>query len=210
MSQKIKYERLTILYTQMEVCGKKKDRRAYCKCDCGNTTRQWLRHIKSGSTRSCGCFRQETTADHTTTHGKSKHPLYLVWNTMNNRCHLPTSSKYYRYGARGIKVCDEWRESFETFYQWSINTGWTKGLTLGRKNNNEGYSPTNCRWETQKEQQNNRSNNIKIEAFNETKTLSEWVADNRCVVPYSCLYSRIKLGWEPKTALITPSQQRTR
>lgn len=93
---------------------------------------------------------------------------------MRCRCHNEKDSGYHKYGAKGISVCDEWRNSFESFYSWSISNGYRDGLTIDRINPNGNYEPSNCRWVTMIDQQRNRGNNIKIEHNGETHTISEW------------------------------------
>lgn len=107
------------------------------------------------------------------THGLSKHPLYSVWVNMRNRCHLRTHKQYPDYGARGIKVCNEWRNSFSTFYNDMI-TGYETGLWLDRTNNNQGYSKENCRWITPRIQQENRRNTRLFEFNGKKQTLTRW------------------------------------
>ena len=89
-------------------------------------------------------------------HGLSHTPIYEAWKGMKGRCNCPTDPAYKDYGARGIKVCREWENDPVAFYKWSIDNGWKKGLSIDRINNNKGYSPSNCRWTTAKEQASNR------------------------------------------------------
>jgi hypothetical protein len=93
---------------------------------------------------------------------------------MIRRCYNAGSEQYERYGARGISVCGEWRESFDTFADWAYKNGYAHGLTIDRIDNDGNYSPDNCRWSTAEEQARNRSTNIKITIGNATKTLTEW------------------------------------
>lgn len=76
---------------------------------------------------------------------KFRHPVYTAWQNMKQRCFNEKHPKYQRYGARGITVCNEWMKS-KTFIEWAFANGWQKGLTLDRKNNDEGYEPSNCEW----------------------------------------------------------------
>lgn len=79
-------------------------------------------------------------------HGGRSSALYSVWRGMRNRCHDPKAQNYRFYGARGITVCDEWRNSFPTFREWALANGFEPGLQLDRRDNEEGYSPDNCKW----------------------------------------------------------------
>ena len=93
--------------------------------------------------------------------------LNNVYRKMKERCYNPKSLSYINYGAIGITVCDEWKNSYNEFKKWAIENGYKEEimpngrnrLTLDRINNKKGYCPENCRWITQKEQQNNRRNN---------------------------------------------------
>ena len=89
-----------------------------------------------------------------TVHGKSHSRLYRIWNSMKQRCSNPNAISYKYYGEKGITVCEEWRDSFQAFYEWAISNGYAENLTIDRIKNNENYCPKNCRWATNKEQQN--------------------------------------------------------
>jgi len=90
-----------------------------------------------------------------------KHPLYSHWDNMKARCYRKTSPRYYRYGGRGIKVCNKWLNNFEAFAK-DMYPNWIKGLSLDRINSNGDYQPNNCRWATTLQQNRNTSANIKI------------------------------------------------
>ena len=77
-------------------------------------------------------------------HGLTGHPLHNVWITMRQRCSNPNAHQYKDYGGRNIKVCDEWNNDFQAFYDWCMENGWKKGLQIDRRNNNKNYGPTNC------------------------------------------------------------------
>lgn len=140
-----------------------------CLCDCGSISIACGNNLRRGSTRSCGCQCKK--------HGKKGTRLYSIWGGMKARCYRPTHMWYKRYGGRGIRVCDEWKNDFQAFYEWAMANGYSDELTLDRIDINKGYSPDNCRWATQITQKNNRSNNVLIEINGKTQTLGEWAAE---------------------------------
>lgn len=113
-----------------------------CICDCGTELRIKGAFLMSGNTKSCGCLRKDLL----TTHGLTGHPLESTRKDMIARCYNPNRESYKWYGARGISVCKEWRDSLSIFYDWSIAHGWKKGLTLDRIDNDGNYTPENCQF----------------------------------------------------------------
>lgn len=99
--------------------------------------------------------------------------LYFVWQNMRKRCDSPTCHKYQNYGARGISVCDEWKD-FKVFCKWAKQNGYADGLSLDRIDNNGNYEPSNCRWADMKTQQNNKRTNCWLEKDGEVHTMAEW------------------------------------
>jgi hypothetical protein len=125
---------------------------------------------------------------------------------MIGRCQNPEDKDFLRYGGRGICVCDDWKK-FRVFYAWAVENGYRVSLQVDRRDNNQGYSPSNCRFVTPRQQQRNRSDNVLINAFGETKTAKDWSEDPRCVVAYPTLIARVSRQKAPaEAAIITPSR----
>lgn len=124
------------------------------KCSCGTEIEALASALGSGNTTSCGCYQREKLSSHSRSHGMSTTREYATWRGMLSRCHNPNDTGYHKYGARGITVCDRWRQSFVAFYaDMGIKPA---GMSLERINNSAGYSPANCRWATSSEQMKNR------------------------------------------------------
>lgn len=107
---------------------------------------------------------------------------------MRWRCYGETSNSYKNYGNRGIELCKEWYESFNAFFEWSVNNGYKYGLTIDRMDNDGIYSPDNCRWTTAKNQARNRRSSIIIEYHGEKKSLPEWCDELQ--LPYGRIHGR--------------------
>lgn len=134
-----------------------------CQCDCGKTHIVPKKSLTGGGTKSCGCLRSERTKIGCTKHGMITHSkrakIYDVWVAMKQRCTNPNNKYYRRYGGRGIRVCQEWINDFKAFYDWSIANGYSEGLHLDRIDNDGSYSPDNCHWITNQENQKNKTHN---------------------------------------------------
>jgi hypothetical protein len=173
-----------------------------CECSCEKHTQLTLRgsQIRSGRTKSCGCFKTETTKNIMTKHGfGDKENLYRHWLNMRFRCNSPTYEKYDCYGGRGISVCPEW-DDYAVFRAWAMDNGYAEGLTLERINVDGNYEPTNCKWATWKEQQNNKRSNHSLTYNGVTHTMKEWSEIRG--INYGTLRGRINnYGWSIGRAL---------
>ena len=146
---------------------------ALCMCECGIIREVSLYKLKAGKSNSCGCYSREIIKARSTTHGLSKTRLHTIWRDMRVRCSNHNATGYDNYGGRGIKVCTEWQD-FPPFYEWAMANGYNDTLTLDRIEVDGNYEPSNCRWVDMKTQQNNRSNNRRIEFNGIKKTVAEW------------------------------------
>ena len=118
--------------------------------------------------------------------------LHRTWTNMKQRCHNPKNDDYSYYGARGIKVCDEWVNDFKAFYDWSMSHGYEEHLTIDRIDSDGNYEPSNCRWVTMKEQANNKRCNIFVTHNGEKISLKEFARISG--IKYTTLYMRYKKG----------------
>ena len=132
-------------------------------------------------------------------HGLKKHKLYSVWNSLKLRCYNKNHYAYSSYGARGIKVCEEWKRDFKCFYDWAIKNGYKEGLSIDRINNDGDYEPSNCRFVDMFVQSNNRRSNHLISFEGKTQSLSKWAKEKG--INYFTLRDRItKLNWSIEEA----------
>lgn len=127
-----------------------------CKCDCGNDTVVFSTSLVRGLTHSCGCLNREITSERFSTHRLSESRLHETWSDMKKRCYNPNSKSFSAYGGRGIEVCEEWKDDFQSFYDWAISNGYKPGLTIERSDCDGNYCPDNCTWITIQEQQRNK------------------------------------------------------
>jgi hypothetical protein len=138
--------------------------RYLCKCDCGNEIIRAATSLNRNQTFSCGCKR--------TKHGMSRTKLYRIWADMIQRCENENSTNYKYYGAKGVSVLSEWKD-FEKFKTWALSNGYEKGLSIDRIDPFLNYEPSNCKWSTREEQDNNKRNSVKEVVKGELLTLSQ-------------------------------------
>lgn len=173
-----------------------------CDCDCGNEHIVTGHSLLRGAVKSCGCLKNDLSSARLKIHGKSNTRLYDIWTAMKQRCYNKRHSHYLNYGGRGITICDEWKTDFKNFYCWAIANGYSDSLTIDRINNDGNYEPSNCRWITNFEQQQKRTNTHIVEYKGELFTLSQ-LARKYNIKP-NVLERRIKCGWEIEKSLYTP------
>ena len=134
-------------------------------------------------------------------HGTDR--LYRIYISMVVRCDRPEHPTYKHYGARGISVCDEWKNDNLNFYYWAINNGYKENLTLDRIDVNGNYCPENCRWVDWVVQNNNLRSNRRMTANGETHTLAEWSRITG-LMPRTIANRIDQQGWSVEKAINTP------
>lgn len=181
-----------------------------CKCDCGKTKSKPIDtySLTHGKVKSCGCLYFESNKERNKKHGLTHSRIYKVWCSMKNRCHCVGNIAFDNYGGRGIKVCQEWYNDFQAFYDWAMSHGYTDEKFIDRIDNNGDYCPQNCRWSTMKEQQNNRRNNRQIWYKNHLYTVSQLA--EKLNLSRSALAWRLDNGWNENELSLTPSYNNKR
>lgn len=148
----------------IEYFGKDPKRGGYlwtCECRCQRKLVLRTDILKSRSYKSCGCLRKgyengflptkNFSIKHGLSKGGKKHPLYKTWESMKKRCYNSTQNDYPAYQGKGIIVCDEWLKDAGNFFNWAMNNGWKKGLTIDRIDPEKNYTPENCQFLTRSE-----------------------------------------------------------
>lgn len=125
-----------------------------CVCECGGRSRATTHQLTHGKVVSCGCLFSEMVAERNTKHGMMGHPLYTTWRSMMDRCYRKNCRGHKNYGARGIGVCENWRD-FSRFVA-DMGDKPSPEHSLDRIDNGLGYSASNCRWATRQEQNRNK------------------------------------------------------
>jgi len=163
------------VYGELEVIktlGKSTGSTKYeCKCACGNIVPVRGTNLTKGKAKSCGCKSNDYRSKASTTHGLSKTRTYRIWKGMKTRCYNKAHKHFKHYGGKGISVCKQWLSAEGFFDYWGEIS---EPMTIDRRDNSKNYEPSNCRLRTQKEQANNRSDNVILTHQGKTMTLSEW------------------------------------
>ena len=171
-----------------------------CRCDCGTERVVTGLRLRGGTSRSCGCARDEMWSERLTTHGLSKHRLFPTWVAMMARCYRTQNRAYPDYGGRGITVCERWHDVVNFIADNDPLAGLE--LSMDRRDNDGPYSPANVRWTTRTAQAFNRRSNVLLTFEGRTQALFDW-ARQLGMAPRT-LWARIDAGWSVGEALTTP------
>lgn len=177
-----------------------------CKCECANETIVAGPDLIRGRTISCGCALRETARKNArerfSTHHETKSRLYKLWSNIKANCYNENSRDYHLYGALGIEMCSEWKESYEAFRDWSLANGYHEKLTLDRIDDKLDYTPENCVWVPMKHVANNVKRDRCITFGGESHNLTEW--SKITGIPADSIRFRLNNGWSIEASLWTP------
>ena len=174
-----------------------------CLCDCGKETIVLTTNLTTNRIKSCGCLKNQKLIERSTKHNQRHTKLYEVWKTMKQRCFNSNNKSYHNYGGRGIIVCDEWKDNYQAFYEWSMNNGYKEGLSIDRINNDGNYEPSNCRWADRFTQNNNTRQNKPVVIDGVSKTIHQWTREYN--IPVEIVRNRLyNKHWDIVKALTTP------
>ena len=173
----------------------------FCTCDCGTEKYVNRYNLTHSISTCCGCIRRENMAKRNKSHGLSRTTEYSSWLSMKQRCNSSSNKSYHNYGGRGIKVCDEWNNSFESFISDMGNKPTVKH-TIERVDNNKGYSPDNCIWDTRYSQARNNRGNRMITYNGKTMCMTDW--EKSLNMKAGTFKTRIYKGWSIERAITQP------
>jgi len=171
-----------------------------CECDCGNYHHTTVYLLKSGGVKSCGCQKGKLRHRHCV--GGAASSEYSCWRNMKQRCYNQNNGEFKNYGARGIRVCERWLNSFETFLE-DMGGKPNASYSIDRIDVNGNYSHENCRWVTTKTQNDNKRQSVMVTAFGETLSLTS-IARKYGINPTTLKY---RLKYLPAEAALTLSKQ---
>lgn len=174
----------------------------FCRCKCGVEKEVILKNVKSGSSKSCGCIGRKKTVERNYKHGKRFTRTWRIWRAMKSRCYNQNVPQYHNYGGRGIKVCDQWKEDFSSFYSYFGDI--PEGMSIDRINNDDDYTPENTRLATAKQQCRNKSNNRKINGVCISEISKSLGGGNSLVA------KRLARGWDVQRAITEKTYASTR
>lgn len=200
-----KFERLTVVSKELpdstgSIIWK-------CKCECGKDVYARGNALRKGLVKSCGCYKKDILPTINTKYKDCPKRLYKIYYGMLGRCYSEGNSAYNNYGGRGIQVCSEWKNSFTSFWEWSINNGYSAKLSIDRKDNEAEYSPDNCRWVSDYEQSRNKRSSVFLTLNNKTLPIEIWAKDLN--LKLSTLYTRKFRGWSDHEILTISTDRST-
>lgn len=170
------------------------------RCDCGNQRVVCAKNLTQGATKSCGCTRSASIQKHGYARGSNyggKTREYSIWLGIKKRCYNSSCVNYKHYGARGVKMCDQWLNSFENFLS-DVGFAPSNNHSIDRINVNGDYEPGNVKWSTPLEQANNTTRNFFVDFNGEIKTLSVWCSE--LGLNYHRTKRRLYKGYSPNEA----------
>lgn len=190
----MKYNRLSFIeFTEPKIRSNGIKRTfAMFECECGNIHKYDYSSVKMGHTKQCFKCARKSASIKTRTHNNTNHPLYRKWQDMKNRCYNPNVDRYNSYGEFGITVCNEWKNSFESFYNWCILNNWNKNLQIDRIDVFKNYCPENCRLITAFEQKFNMKKTFYVYIENRKVSLSRLMHFNGMSKRMRTVYVGIK------------------
>lgn len=208
-----KFGRLTVIAFEHIMRGKTGCWNWIVRCECGTLKSVSPYRVLTGNTVSCGCHKSEmasiTNKKNKTTHGGKYDRLYTIWSGMKQRCYCRTNKDYPNWGGRGIKVCDEWLETYANFRDWANKNGYAEGLSLDRIDVNGNYEPSNCRFADNSTQANNRRSTIFYEYHGKKESLAQIA--HKSGVKYGTLYARVnRCGMNVEDAATNTDRRRAK
>jgi hypothetical protein len=185
-----------------------------CECSCSGKRSNFLAtRLKSGRTVSCGCFRAELSSKRLRRHGQTETVEFGAWENVKSRCGNANTPNFQKYGAKGVRMCQGWMSSFESFLA-DMGKRPSPKHSIDRVRTLDGYDcghcddcltrgvKANCRWATSKEQCRNKTNNHTLTFNGETKLLIEW--SETTGLHSGTILKRLRLGWTEAEALTAP------
>jgi len=173
-----------------------------CRCECGNTRNVIGTLLRTGKTKSCGCWKAERIGNDRRRHGLTDSPEHLAWMRMRARCSNAKLVGYKNYGGRGISVCERWM-LFENFLS-DMGLRPSPKHSIDRINNDGNYEPSNCRWAERSVQIRNRRMTKMLTFQGQTMCVTDW--ENKLGFPVGTIRKRISLGWSQHDAMTTPKR----
>ena len=178
------------------------DKMYLCKCDCGTERMRSYSNLIYENCCSCGCLTREVNSNNLRKYpeGLIASGIYYRWEGLKRRCYSKSCREYKNVGAKGITMCEEWRNDFMSFYNWAVSNGYSDNLQIVRIDSKGNFEPSNCRWGARNEVA--KSSNICVEYNGETHTVATWA--NILGIKPQVLYQRIHAKWSVEKAFTTP------